>query len=279
MPEVPQSVSQHRASSDNDWLAIPPSALSRLATLRRRPVPAGHNTTPTLMAGSVWRSSLLTAHEATPKLSVLHRLAILYLMLPVLIWLLGWFHWWLGLPAAFLLVLALWPALAGPWRPSLTLALFLTLLARIIASVAGGLLNLNIESWFGLPATALLAFALYKALSGPRRGELSPTTMALLLVAAAWVLLTAAGGVLDLNNADWPKHRALFFSLSNGSWPTHTPSYFSTPPLLRYSLGYYLTPSLAGQWLGLAALNWAVPLWTWCGVALMMLLFTRHYRG
>ena len=233
---------------------------------------------PAQRAGSTLHR-LLTADSAGPKLPVLHRLAILYLTLPVLIWLLGWFHWWLGLPAAFLLVLALWPALAGPWRPSLTLALFLVLLAWIIASITGGLLGLNIEAWLGLPATALLAIAPWRALTGPRRRELPPAIMALLLVAAGWVLLTAAGGVLDIYNADWPKHRALFFSLSNGSWPTHTPSYFSTPPLLRYSIGYYLAPGLVGQWLGLAALNWAVPLWTWCGVALMMLLFTRHYRG
>ncbi len=230
------------------------------------------------MAGRVWHS-LLTTHDAAPKLSTLHRLAIIYLMLPVLIWLLGWFHWWLGVPATLLLLAGLWPALAGSWRPSLTLALCLVLLAWLIASIAGGLLSLNIEVWSGLPATALLAFALWRALTGPRRGELPPATIALLLVAAGWVLLTAAGGVFDFYNADWPKHRALFIALSNGSWPTHTPSYFSTAPLLRYPLGYYLAPGLVGQWLGPAALNWAVPLWTWGGVALILLLFTRGWRG
>ena len=258
MPETQQSVNQHRASGGNGRSALLPAALGRLA--------------------SAWRS-LLTAHDATPKLSALHRLAILYLMLPVLIWLLGWFHWWLGLPAAVLLGLALWPVLAGPWRPSLPLVLFLVVLARLIASITDGLLDLNIEAWSGLPATALLVFALWRALTSPRRGELPAATLVLLLVAAGWVMLTAAGGVLDLNNADWPKHRALFFSLSNGSWPTHVPSYFPTAPLLRYSLGYYLAPGLVGQWLGLAALNWVVPLWTWCGVALLLLLFTRPYRG
>ena len=265
MPDTQQSVSQHRASGGNSRLAILPGTLPRLLEPAQR-------------AGSTLHR-LLTADSAGPKLPVLHRLAILYLTLPVLIWLLGWFHWWLGLPAAFLLVLALWPALAGPWRPSLTLALFLTLLASFIASVAGGLLNLNIEAWFGLPATALLAFALWRALTGARRGELPRATMVLLLVAAGWVMLTAAGGVFDLANLDWPKHRALFFALSNGSWPTYTPSYFSTAPLLRYSLGYYLVPGLAGQWLGPAVLTWAVSLYTWGGVALILFLFTRGLRG
>ena len=118
---------------------------------------------------------LLTKHTAIPKLSVLHRLAILYLMLPVLIWLLGWFHWWLGVPATALLAFALWPVLSGSWRVSLR-----------------------------------------------------PATLALLLVAAGWVMLTAAGGVFDINNFDWPKHRALFLDLSRSSWPTYLPSYFST---------------------------------------------------
>ena len=103
--------------------------------------------------------------------------------------------------------------------------------------------------------------------------------MALLLVAGGWMLLTAAGGVFDLGNLDWPKHRALFFALADGPWPTNTPSYFSNPPPLRFSLGYYLVPGFVGQWLGLAALNWAVPLYTWGGVALILLLFTRGLRG
>ena len=259
MPEVQQSVSQHRAAGGNGWSALFAAALGLPATLQRYPA-------------SAWRF-LLATHDATPKLSALHRLTILYLMLPVLIWLLGWFHWWLGVPVAVLLGLALWPAVAGSWRPSLPLMLSLVLLGRLLAALAGGLLGLDIEAWFGLPTTALLVFALWKALSGPRRGELPPATLALLLVALGWVMLTAAGGVIDLANADWQKHRALFISLSNGSWPTHVPSYFSTAPLLRYSIGYYLAPGLVGQWLGPAALNWAVPLWTWCGVALMILLF------
>ena len=265
MPEVQQSVSQHRASGGNGRSALFAAALGRLATLRRPPA-------------SAWRS-LLATHDATPKLSALHRLTILYLMLPVLIWLLGWFHWWLGVPLAVLLGLALWPAVAGPWQPSLPLMLFLVVLARLLVSLTGGLLDLNTAAWFGLPATMLLAFALWKALSGPQRGELPRATMALLLVAAGLLLLSAAGGVFDLNNLDWPKHRALFVALSSESWPAHIPSYFSTAPLLRYPLGYYLVPGLVGQWLGPAALNWAVPLWTWCGVALLLLLFTRAYRG
>lgn len=49
-------------------------------------------------------------------LPLLHRLAIVYLMLPVIIWLVGWFEWWVGIPAAVLLAMAFRQALSGSWR-------------------------------------------------------------------------------------------------------------------------------------------------------------------
>ena len=47
----------------------------------------------------------MTPGRSTAELPVLHRLAIIYLMLPVVIWLLGYFHWWFGIPATALLIL------------------------------------------------------------------------------------------------------------------------------------------------------------------------------
>ena len=61
----------------------------------------------------------VVANNSAAELPVAHRLAIVYLMLPVMIWLVGWFHWWLGLPAVLLLALALRKALLGSWRVSL----------------------------------------------------------------------------------------------------------------------------------------------------------------
>ena len=159
-------------------------------------------------------------------LSVTHRLAILYLMTPVVIWLVGWHEWWLGIAAVALLALALWRPLSGSWRKS------------------------------------------------P-----SPAVIALLVVAAGWVTVTAAGGVFDVHNFDWIKHRAIFLSLSREDWPVYVPTYLETPALLRYYLGYYMAPGLIANRLGAATLNWMVPLWTWCGVALLLLLFTRHCHG
>ena len=47
-----------------------------------------------------------------------HRLAIAYLTLPLLIWLLGWLEWWIGVPSAIALAWALFEALRGRWITS-----------------------------------------------------------------------------------------------------------------------------------------------------------------
>ena len=104
---------------------------------------------------------------ADAALPLLHRFAIVYLMLPVFIWLVGWFEWWFGLPAALLLGVGLRPALAGSWR-----------------------------------------------MTAPR-----PATVALMLLAAGWTLLTAAGGVFDTNNPDWFAHYTRLLDLSRSPWP------------------------------------------------------------
>ena len=176
------------------------------------------------------------ADNDADELPLLHRLAIIYLMLPVVIWLVGWFEWWLGIPATILLALAFWQAVSGSWR----------ILPR-------------------------------------------PAAVAVLIVAACWVMLTAAGGVFDaLPRGDWPFHRLTLFELGQRPWPTvfleplfaaYAPDGAYSPPLLRYNLAYYMPPGLAAQWLGPAALNWAVPIWTWIGVALILLMFTRERRG
>ena len=175
-----------------------------------------------------------TADDAR-ELPLTHRLAIVYLMLPVVIWLIGWFEWWVGIPAAILLTAAFWHVVSGTWRRKLPVA-----------------------------AAAVIAMA------------------------ACWVMLTAAGGVFDTQNGDWLHQRTTHLDLARHPWPTFLPNPLaefttsdedSSPPLLRYYLGYYITPALVGKWLGLGAMNWAVPLWTWIGVALILLMFTRERRG
>ena len=163
---------------------------------------------------------------ATDDLPLLHRLAIIYLMLPLAIWLLGWFEYWLGIPLTALIILALWNALSGSWRASVT-----------------------------------------------------PAALVLLLIALGWVMLNPAGGLFDNKYEDWHTHRTILLELGRGGWPTFPIGgeyLYDDPPLLRYYLGYYMVPGLAGKWFGPAVLNWAVPLWTWGGVALVVLLFARR---
>ena len=188
--------------------------------------------------------------SASEEIPVLHRLAIIYLMLPVVIWLVGWFEWWFGVPLALLVAVGVWQVL----KPGQAKINRRTLLSAL-------------------------------------RSALRPTNVALLLIAFGWVMVTGAGGVFDDQTHHWDKHQALFLDLSRGNWPVYLPTwtpdlsiYFSgevSQPgsLLRYYLGYYMVPGLVGNWFGPATLNVAVPLWTWCGVGLMLVLFTRCHRG
>ncbi len=187
---------------------------------------------------------------ANDEIPLMHRLAIVYLLLPVVIWLVGWFEWWFGVSLTALVALGAWKAL-GPARASL-----------------------NWQTFFRT-----------------MRAALRPATVALLLIAFAWVMATAAGGVFDVHHPEWHKHRSIFLDLSRSEWPVHLPAWTSDlsvflpgeadrpGSLLRYYLGYYMVPGLLGKWLGPVVLNWAVPLWTWCGVGLMLLLFTQWFRG
>ena len=154
--------------------------------------------------------------EALP---VVARLAIVYLLLPLAVWLLGWFEWWFGVPAVALLVAGVWRALSGSWRQ-----------------------------------------------------RIGPAVIALPLFALVCGALTAFG-VFDAANFDSPGHRTVFLHLAQGDWPVYLPDHLSDePPLLRYYLGHYVVPGLVGKWLGLGAMNWAVVLWTWGGIALVAAL-------
>ena len=88
--------------------------------------------------------------KAAPPLSVPHRLAILYLMLPLVIWLVGWFQWWFGIPMAALIALGLWRALSGSWRVSLRPTDFVLLLMAagwVAVTTVGGVFEINTFDW------------------------------------------------------------------------------------------------------------------------------------
>ena len=152
-------------------------------------------------------------------LPVVYRLAILYLLLPVAVWLLGWFEWWFGIPAVAFLGAGLWRVLAGRWWERVGPAAFALPLFALICGV-------------------LPAFVVFGA-----------------------------------DHPDSLAHRAVLLALAHSDWPAYLTDYLNDePPLLRYYLGYHIVPGLVGKWLGTDALNWAVALWTWGGIALVMAL-------
>lgn len=175
-------------------------------------------------------------------LPLVHRLAVAYLAAPVAVWLLGWFQWWFGIPAAALLAAGLWRALSGPWPTRLT------------------------------PRMPVLMLGDDRQPPGPTR----LTFAVLMLVALVWVMLTPVGGLAAIDAGDWMGHRAQLLDLARNGWPTYPTDWLNDQsPLANFYLGWYMVPALTGQWFGAAALNWAVPLWTWAGVVLVLALFTR----
>lgn len=93
---------------------------------------------------------VLTRPDLGAQLPIMHRLALLYLLLPFAIWLLTWFKGWIGVPAAALLALAAAPTLAGSWRgrprPAVW-GLLLAALAWVMATAAGGVFGGHMTDW------------------------------------------------------------------------------------------------------------------------------------
>lgn len=179
---------------------------------------------------SVWRDRNHLGHAPLP---VVERIAIAYLMVPVFVWLLGWFEWWFAIPACAALGVCLLPVLTGPWRV-----------------------------------------------------RCRPGAFALAFVAFAWTMVTASGGVFDGNIPEWVDHRSLLLDLGRQSWPPYVRDDLADHlggqdalALLRHYIGWHIVPALAARYWGVDALNWALPLWTAVGVALILLLFTRGWRG
>ena len=92
----------------------------------------------------------LPRQRETTELPVLHRLTVIYLMLPVIVWLLGWFSWWLSIPATAALVAGLWYTMAGSWRIAPRPATFVLLLVAfgwVMLTAAGNVFDVNNWDW------------------------------------------------------------------------------------------------------------------------------------
>ena len=87
-----------------------------------------------LLKGFSWQFTTVayTSDKTEPSLPIPHRFAIIYLSLPLALWLVGYFHWWVGVPLCALLVVSLWRCLAGPWEFRLLANLFPMLAISIL---------------------------------------------------------------------------------------------------------------------------------------------------
>ncbi len=64
--------------------------------------------------------------------------------------------------------------------------------------------------------------------------------------------------------------------MGRGGWPTYFTDFLhGDPPLLGSYLGWHIIPGLAGKWIGPTILNWAVSVYTWLGIGLIFVMFTR----
>lgn len=97
--------------------------------------------------------------------------------------------------------------------------------------------------------------------------------------AHTWPYLVLAAGIVWLSgalppfaeNSDWYKHFALFNLLSEQSWPPQVAT-DTGPATLRYSLGYYVVPSLAVKLFGAPVLPYAIFAWSTFGLYLVLVL-------
>lgn len=98
-------------------------------------------------------------------------------------------------------------------------------------------------------------------------------------VRASWPYLVLAAAVALLagtlppfaENLDWYKHYAIFNTLQQQAWPPLSVDADGVATL-RYYLGYYVVPALAGKALGAAALPLANFIWTTLGLYLALVL-------
>ena len=121
--------------------------------------------------------------KVAPELPLPHRLAIVYLLLPVGVWLVGWFEWWFGVPAVVLLCCGLRHTFGG----------------RVQARGDG--------------SRSSAAPAGSSSLMGAWASRPSAATAVAVVLALCWVMTTAAGGFFDMHNGDWPEHRTTLLDL------------------------------------------------------------------
>ncbi len=140
--------------------------------------------------------------------------------------------------------------------------------------------------WFRLPiaipVVAVTLWALWQFFKQNQPEQSSPITVHWLLITALitglWLFLSGVGGYAFQN---WDHHwrNAVFRDLVTNGWPV----IYSAPErgpinMLVYYVGYWLPAALTGRVLGWSFANFALFLWTWLGVTLVVFHMTSTLK-
>jgi hypothetical protein len=132
------------------------------------------------------------------------------------------------------------------------------------------------QSWhFGVPvlvAAAAIVYWLTRYLRAAPGTLLWPSWPSWPFLLMAMLAVWMTGTVPPFaENLDWIKHYALFNTLANQSWPPGVVTEHGIGTL-RYSLGFYVVPSLVAKYAGMAFLGPAIYAWTTVGMYLVLIL-------
>jgi hypothetical protein len=173
-------------------------------------------------------------------LDLFDRVVILYLVLPLLIFLFGWLELWAALPLALCVLYALKPlADARPARPERSEG------------------NPEKRQW-------------RDAGDGPTFPISRMQLTVALLFGCTWTLLGGIGHFV-FANSDWHIRDAVLHDLVVSPWPVGYGPFQGRETLLRAPLGYYLPAALVGKLSGLWMAHLALALWTATGATLFLL--------
>jgi hypothetical protein len=159
----------------------------------------------------------------------LHRLSILYLTFPFILFCLGWLRLSIAIPVVLIILWAIWKLFAQSTNPQST--------------------NLPYPNF--------------------------QSTLYLSLITGAWLLLSGIGGYTFQN---WDHHwrNAVLRDLITYDFPVTYSSPEKGPiQMLVDYVGYFLPAAWVGKLLGWGAANFALFLWTWLGVLLVVFHLAR----
>lgn len=174
-------------------------------------------------------------------MKLLHRISILYLTIPLLIFLFGWLRLSIAIPISLIILFTLYK-----------------LLKQSPVS--------NLQSLIPQSSNSPLSTFHF------------PTTVYCLLITAIWLLFSGIGGYTFQN---WDHHwrNAVFHDLINFDFPVYYAQSESGPvKMLVYYVGYWLPSAIVGKYFGWQVANLFLFLWSWLGIILITLQLSNFLK-